>query len=62
VVGTALIGAGDAGAAFEAERAVRHFDPDVTLFVGVAAGIKGVALGDVVAATDLFGYRSGQAR
>ena len=53
-------GPGSTTAGVQLERAVRTFEPQVALFLGVAGGRKDVKLGDVVVAELIYDYEWGK--
>jgi len=61
-VAVAQGGAGNIPAAALSTELLGSLRPAALLFVGVAGGIKDVAIGDVVAATKVYGYASGKAQ
>ncbi|NEZ64367.1 hypothetical protein D0962_16475 [Leptolyngbyaceae cyanobacterium CCMR0082] len=59
-VAIAEIDSNNASSAAEAERAIKHFKPDVIFLISAATGIKNVHPGDIVIANKVYGYESGR--
>jgi nucleoside phosphorylase/phosphohistidine swiveling domain-containing protein len=59
-VGLVETGVGNVPAALLTQNAIRYFEPELILFVGVAGGMKDVDVGDVVVATKVYDYARGK--
>src|SRR3712207_539126 len=53
-------GAGNVTAAIATTQAEEHFRPDLLIMVGIAGGLKDVALGDVVASEKVYWVEGGK--
>lgn len=53
-------GPGSTAAGLQLDRAVRVFDPEIAIYLGVAGGRKDVAHGDVVVADAVYDYEPGK--
>lgn len=53
-------GPGNDMAAVLTTHGIHHVAPDLVMLIGVAGGLKDVALGDVVVGTRVYGYESGK--
>lgn len=59
-IGLVETGVGNVISGVEAERALSHFKPKISMFVGIGGGIKDVAIGDVVAGSKVYWMESGK--
>jgi len=59
-IGIRQTGSKNATIALATEKAIQHFKPSVILLVGIAGGVKDVAIGDIVVATKAYGYAAGK--
>ncbi|WP_448204979.1 ABC-three component system protein [Azospirillum sp. sgz302134] len=59
-VAVTTTGEGNDQAAAATERAIAHYAPEAAVFVGIAGGLKDVAIGDVVVAEVVYPYEKGK--
>jgi len=54
-------GKGNYNSALSTDRLLKQITPDLTIFLGIAGGIKDVNVGDIVVGEKIYGYESGKA-